>query len=845
MIRIYKILFLILMTCSTLYGQGNNVGIGTITPDNTALLDLSSTTSGFLNVRLLLAQRPLTPANSLLIYQTDGSDGFWYWDGDGVDNIWRKWAALNVSFLVYGNGTDGQVALWGNSGTLTGVNDLFWDYTDSELGVGTTTPGEKLDIAGAIRVGNTATALPGTIRWTGTDFEGYDGTYWYSFTSNTLTGSGSPGQVTFWDSPTSLSGSDNLFIDMTDFNLGIRTNLPGEKLTVDGGIIVGNTSTAIPGNIRWTGSDYEGYMGTRWLSFTSGTLSGMGADGQVTFWQSSTFLSGDFNLFYDYTNTRLGIGTSSPNETLDVDGALTIGTNTQVAPITGTVRWSGSDFEGWDGTEWKSFTQSGPFGSGNPTQVAYWLTSRTLSGDDNLWWDVVNKRLGVHTNAPNYDFDVVGTVRTGGEGTHGNLKIFSEQGATDYRIGFTANASSTASMTFTLPPDDGDQYFILASDGKGELYWGSPYLMLGYYWELIAPDNLVLHTIDDWGISRYGNTLTGTRTTQINFGFLSTTGSAYSNVLGGLNNTASASFSTVMGGRLNTASGAYSVIPGGYGNMASGNYSYAFGNGNLVAGNYSTISNAQNLLLAANNSYAYRGGLSSSSYTLATDNTYYILDSKFHFNFNKGSYYFRLDGDNQSNLFYMDPTTDRIGINTNSPNQQLEVFNGAVQMSNNNNSSTKAIIYKNNGDFFTSTKAGIQATDLTYKLPTWHNVQHSGLINDGTGNLSWASPDEINRFLKHVMTFVTTNYTPKASDVNIYCGPLTADITLTLPNPSSIPGKEFYIKKDDSNKQVNLVVAGGLKIDNLTTDILNQKFEACMLVNDGIQWYIAAWFGNH
>lgn len=61
----------------------NNVGIGTITPDFSALLDLSSTTSGLLIPRMgqLARLNIQNPATGLLVYQTDGSEGFWYFDG--------------------------------------------------------------------------------------------------------------------------------------------------------------------------------------------------------------------------------------------------------------------------------------------------------------------------------------------------------------------------------------------------------------------------------------------------------------------------------------------------------------------------------------------------------------------------------------------------------------------------------------------------------------------------------------------------------------------------------------------------------------------------------------------
>jgi len=52
--------------------------------------------------------------------------------------------------------------------------------------------------------------------------------------------------------------------------VGIGTNAPVEKLHVTGAVVVGSSeaSTAAAGTIRWTGSDFEGYTGSEWVSLT-------------------------------------------------------------------------------------------------------------------------------------------------------------------------------------------------------------------------------------------------------------------------------------------------------------------------------------------------------------------------------------------------------------------------------------------------------------------------------------------------------------------------------------------------------------------------------------------------
>lgn len=80
-------IFLFLTIASQLYAQ--SVGINTSTPDASAALEVTSTSQGMLVPRMTSTQRGsiASPANGLLVYQTDAPSGFYYYNGTTWTNM--------------------------------------------------------------------------------------------------------------------------------------------------------------------------------------------------------------------------------------------------------------------------------------------------------------------------------------------------------------------------------------------------------------------------------------------------------------------------------------------------------------------------------------------------------------------------------------------------------------------------------------------------------------------------------------------------------------------------------------------------------------------------------------
>jgi hypothetical protein len=116
------LLFAVTLFALAVSANAQSVGINSdgSAPNGSAMLDVNSTTKGFLAPRLTAAQKAAisSPATGLLVYQTDGANGFYYYTG----SVWTLVGTSNA------NGTVSSVAtgtgLTGGPVTTTGTISL-------------------------------------------------------------------------------------------------------------------------------------------------------------------------------------------------------------------------------------------------------------------------------------------------------------------------------------------------------------------------------------------------------------------------------------------------------------------------------------------------------------------------------------------------------------------------------------------------------------------------------------------------------------------------------------------------------------------------------------------------
>jgi hypothetical protein len=210
-------------------------GIGTTSPHPSAKLDITSTDKGFLPPRMTSAQRAAisNPTAGLMVYQTDGNSGLYYYGGSS----WIYIINSSTNVLPVANGGTGVSTSTGSGNVVLSNSPTLETPTISS---GNTQYPSSIVINPTTNVTSKRAAI-----WMGNwgllqDFNG-DGTQNFSMTQN-------------------YSGTypTRFFID-TEGKVGIGNSVPTEKLEVSGNVkatnFIGNgdqlSNIATKGNGSW------------------------------------------------------------------------------------------------------------------------------------------------------------------------------------------------------------------------------------------------------------------------------------------------------------------------------------------------------------------------------------------------------------------------------------------------------------------------------------------------------------------------------------------------------------------------------------------------------------------
>jgi hypothetical protein len=275
---------LLIGNAATLNAQ--NVGIGTTTPNASAALDVTSTTKGMLVPRMTQAQRNViaTPAAGLLVYQTDNTPGFYYYDG----TTWKNVGA--------GVGSNGTVTNLTATAPLSVTN-------------GSTTPQISLPQANATTNGFLSN------------------TDWSTFNNKFNLPSLTAGSLLFSDGTGIAQNNSNLFWDNTAGKMSIGKNTIAGTFSVN---------SANPGydSPEWIAGNFGGQLGHR---VVMGILNGSATIGAHTNpldgWADLVINPGGFIRLPFYTGIGNQMLVVAPDGLMLATPAATVRSITVEAPL--------------------------------------------------------------------------------------------------------------------------------------------------------------------------------------------------------------------------------------------------------------------------------------------------------------------------------------------------------------------------------------------------------------------------------------------------------------------------------------------------------------------------------
>ncbi|MFA6306150.1 MAG: hypothetical protein WC651_05555, partial [Candidatus Gracilibacteria bacterium] len=400
-----------------------NVGIGKTSP--TAWLDIAAATTAKPSIRVATGSEPSSPVtgdiynNGTILYYYNGTA----WKDLGLDTTGTG--------TIAGSGVANQVSFFSGSTALSGSNNLWWDNSQTRLGIGTSGPLTNLDVSGTtwlrglsansglfvnesgnVGIGTTAPSSLVDIAYMGTAGANLD----ILELANTVYSG------TLTNTTTSILFKQNLGDDNADAGPAISGRISVGAENVWDINTVGSRDSFMSFQTTYNGTvaemmriTSEGYVG---IGITS-PLAKLDVSG--TTWLRG--LSANAGLFIN-TSGNVGIGTTAPTAWLDIAAATTAKPSIRVAtgaepsaPVTGDVYNSGTSLFYYNGTAWQDLgldtTGTGTIaGSGVANQISFFSSSTAVSGSNNLWWNNTTGSLGIGTSDPTAKLMLAGSADT-------------------------------------------------------------------------------------------------------------------------------------------------------------------------------------------------------------------------------------------------------------------------------------------------------------------------------------------------------------------------------------------------------------------------------------------------
>ncbi len=481
------------ITANELKAQGVAINNGGTPAHSSAMLDVSATNKGMLAPRMTMTQRNAisSPATGLLIFQTDATPGFYYYNG-------TAWVAVS------GGASGGY---WDPSGTADIHNN-----NSGNVGIGTTTPLAKLHVSDSNvvfnAIGYTTATTPGNPPISGAGRRmmwyadkaafragGVNGTQWdaanignYSFAAgNNSTASGENSTAIGLNNDASGETSTAMGVNATASGvnttaIGYYSNATGDYSAVLGrGTALGMNSIAIGG---WA-------EGNESVALANGVTTGHGslamgtgatATGDVAIAFGSTVASGEYSTSMGFNTSSSGSRATAMGNSTTASGlnATAMGLNTVASGETSTAMGVNATASGVNTTAIGYYSNAtGDYSAVLGRGTALGMNSIAIGG-----WAEANESValanGVTTgygsiamgSGATASGDVAiafgSTVASGSNSTSMGNNVGTNNHMGSFAIG--DNSPSTFSGSFTFTNNDADHQMMMRFAGGYKLY---------------------------------------------------------------------------------------------------------------------------------------------------------------------------------------------------------------------------------------------------------------------------------------------------------------------------------------------------------------------------------------